>query len=396
MNNFHTESINRLAARWADAVWAISWQFCVLGLIVLVVHWSLRRAAPNWRYWLWQILAIKLLLMPFWTAAAPWKSASNTADAQVIAKPDPPKSVGATAPAAAPKSDVKISRKTPGQPVAPQNELSPQRSQPAVEREVTQPPIPHAPPTNVAAEIQNVDSPQMVSAPAPRKLPNRMTQGNAGAAGSAAALPSVAAPTVGAPQPQLIKSPTLSWQAWLMLAWVGGITWYSGRIIWQGISLGRRLRETIPADSAVIMRVREAATQLEMTQLPDVRVIDLEISPFVCGLWRPRLIIPSGLSQSFTSEQLDLVLLHELAHIRRRDLVWGWIPEVAKVIFFFHPVVHYLCYQIRFERELACDQLAMLTSGRDVATYADTLVRVVGQFSAPDSFRIAAAETPSI
>lgn len=73
MTNFNQQSVNAVAARWAEIIWAVSWQFCILGLIVVMVHWSLRRAAPNWRYWLWQILAIKLLLMPFWTATAPWK-----------------------------------------------------------------------------------------------------------------------------------------------------------------------------------------------------------------------------------------------------------------------------------------------------------------------------------
>src|SRR5215218_3091476 len=84
MSNLDYESINGVAAQWAEIMWTVSWQFCVLGLAVLVVHWSLRRAAPNWRYWLWQILAIKLLLMPFWTAAAPWKWPNAVTDTGAI------------------------------------------------------------------------------------------------------------------------------------------------------------------------------------------------------------------------------------------------------------------------------------------------------------------------
>jgi beta-lactamase regulating signal transducer with metallopeptidase domain len=82
---------------------------------------------------------------------------------------------------------------------------------------------------------------------------------------------------------------------------------------------------------------------------------------------------------------------HELAHIKRRDLVWGWIPEVARMVYFFHPVAHWTAARIRLERELACDQVAMHQSGRGPAEYAQTLVRVLGAGPRTSAFRTSAA-----
>ena len=373
MNSPTVESINAVAARWTEIVWAVSWQFCVLGLVVLVVHWSLRSAAPNWRYWLWQILAVKLLLMPFWTATAPWKIPSKSPATEFIAKSphdDATRVTVSTNPVNA--SEVLPQRSTLGasQVIRPRPPIAKRDSHPSkATGSLTK---------NSPAERTRQVRP-LISDPSPHLAMNRDARPSA---------PSDSDASVLAPQLEATTTQSLSWQAWLMFAWAGGVAWLAGRIVWQGISLSRRLHATEPADSALIQRVREVATRLGMPRIPGICVIDLDVSPFVCGLWRTRLVLPRGLAESFTPEQLDLVLLHELAHVRRRDLAWGWIPEIGRVLFFFHPGVHFVCHQIRFERELACDQLALQSSGNDVATYADTLVRVVGQFSAPDSFRM--------
>jgi beta-lactamase regulating signal transducer with metallopeptidase domain len=73
--------------------------------------------------------------------------------------------------------------------------------------------------------------------------------------------------------------------------------------------------------------------------------------------------------------------LHELAHLKRRDLLWGWTTEIAQLVYFFHPLVWWVGYRLRLERELAGDQLAMAHSGHPPADYAQTLVQVVSHAS---------------
>ena len=61
------------------------------------------------------------------------------------------------------------------------------------------------------------------------------------------------------------------------------------------------------------------------------------------------------------------------------------------MLYFFHPIAHWVSYRIRLERELACDQLAMAVSGKNAADYADTLVRVVSHTSQPSLLQAAVA-----
>jgi hypothetical protein len=65
------EQLNRSSAAWAEAMWAVAWQAVVLIGLVAVVCWMLRWQAPALRYWLWLILAAKLLAMPFWRMELP-------------------------------------------------------------------------------------------------------------------------------------------------------------------------------------------------------------------------------------------------------------------------------------------------------------------------------------
>jgi len=104
---------------------------------------------------------------------------------------------------------------------------------------------------------------------------------------------------------------------------------------------------------------------------------DQNISPFVCGAWRPLLVLPESLAETLAPSQLRQILLHELAHVRRNDLIWGWAPTLVRIVFVFHPVVHWVVYRLRLERELACDQLAITYSENNPGDYANTLVHVV-------------------
>jgi hypothetical protein len=97
-------------------------------------------------------------------------------------------------------------------------------------------------------------------------------------------------------------------------------------------------------------------------------------SPQVVGLWRPTILLP--LEERLSDEDLDLALMHELAHVRRGDLVLGWIPALARALFFFHPLVHLAVREYALCREAACDALVVSRGGTVAKTYGRLLLRL--------------------
>jgi len=81
--------------------------------------------------------------------------------------------------------------------------------------------------------------------------------------------------------------------------------------------------------------------------------------PMAVGYLKPMILLPVGLLSSMPAQQIDAILLHELAHIRRRDYLLNLVQSVIEMLFFYHPATWYLSNQIRLEREQICDDIAL-------------------------------------
>ena len=97
--------------------------------------------------------------------------------------------------------------------------------------------------------------------------------------------------------------------------------------------------------------------------------------PFACGLVRPTIVLPAE-SDDWDIERRRAVLMHELAHIRRRDLLGHTLGRLACAVYWFHPLVWTAARRMRIESERACDDLA-LTCGLRATTYAEHLLDIV-------------------
>jgi carboxyl-terminal processing protease len=107
--------------------------------------------------------------------------------------------------------------------------------------------------------------------------------------------------------------------------------------------------------------------------------------PMTWGAWRPLILIPQG-SQSWTEECLEMVLTHELAHVKRGDFVTGLLGRLACALYWFNPLAWLASVRIRVEQERACDDLA-LSRGLDPAAYARCLLEVLSQAAAAGPLR---------
>lgn len=119
-----------------------------------------------------------------------------------------------------------------------------------------------------------------------------------------------------------------------------------------------------------------AATLLRLS----IRVPDKTGGLGVCtfGLLRPVLVVPMATIAGLSPAHLDAVLLHELAHLQRRDGLWAAIQSVLDCLLFFHPVARWVSGRVRQHRELACDDLAIAT-GLEPSDYARALLCLARQ-----------------
>ena len=145
------------------------------------------------------------------------------------------------------------------------------------------------------------------------------------------------------------------------------------------------------ADGAVVDLVRECSDVLGLRAPPAVKQTDVDGSPLVCGLLRPALLLPASHAERFDKPALRQVVLHELAHLRRLDLLTIWVFHAMRVLYWLHPAAYWIVYRAGLERELACDQLAMRHSGASPAAYARTLIHAAGRSSQPMALTAAGA-----
>jgi uncharacterized protein (TIGR03435 family) len=128
------------------------------------------------------------------------------------------------------------------------------------------------------------------------------------------------------------------------------------------------------------LRIRAAVRNSTLMPMPmdtpiPVRSSRMLIEPGVVGLFRPVLLLPEGISERLTPQQLQTILTHEMCHVRRRDNLTAAIHMLVEALFWFNPVVWWLGRRMIVEREAACDE-AVIASGGDREAYAEALLTV--------------------
>jgi uncharacterized protein (TIGR03435 family) len=126
-------------------------------------------------------------------------------------------------------------------------------------------------------------------------------------------------------------------------------------------------------------RVVRSATPVSLRQLEgsgiEARLSQSKIEPGVVGVFRPVLILPSGILQRLTPQQLDTVVAHELCHVGRRDNLTAALHMAIEAVLWFHPLVWWIGARLVDERERACDE-AVVASGADAGEYAEGILEV--------------------
>ena len=169
-----------------------------------------------------------------------------------------------------------------------------------------------------------------------------------------------------------------SWLPLVVWTWCAGVVFLLGRM---AVRLGgvRRLRSTALATVPAPLRTacHEMASRLGLRVPFGVMASSVVDSPTVIGVLRPVILLPVAALANLSPTQVEAILAHELAHIRRHDYVVNLLQTVVETLLFHHPAVWWVSGRVRAEREHACDDIALAVCGDRVA-YAAALTELEG------------------
>lgn len=181
---------------------------------------------------------------------------------------------------------------------------------------------------------------------------------------------------------------------WIVFLWAAGVCGLAARHFGGWILLRRlKCRAAGPVSHALQGLLDDLLRRMRMTRR--VRLIESAKTaiPLVAGCWRPVLLLPVGALSGLTARELEAILAHELAHIRRHDYLVNVVQTVVETLLFYHPAVWWVSSRIRVEREFCADDLAVAACG-DRELYARALASLAELARAVPRPALAATDGP--
>ena len=162
----------------------------------------------------------------------------------------------------------------------------------------------------------------------------------------------------------------------VLVLWTAGVLLFSLRLLAGWLRVQRLARSAAAAASPESEeRLRRLAERMQLGRAVRLVRSALVEVPTVIGAMRPVILLPLAALSGMNSEQIEMILAHELAHIRRNDYFVNIIQSVIETLFFYHPAVWWVSRQVRIERENCCDDLAVSFCG-DPLRYALALTEL--------------------
>jgi beta-lactamase regulating signal transducer with metallopeptidase domain len=159
----------------------------------------------------------------------------------------------------------------------------------------------------------------------------------------------------------------------LILIWIVGVTMLSLRLLTGWIWIQRLRTHGVSAAAIECQRMStRLARRLHIARAITLLESTLVEVPTVIGWLKPVVLLPASALAALSPQQLEAILAHELAHIRRHDYLVNLLQTLVETLLFYHPAVWWLSRRIRIERENCCDDLAVSLCGDPVA-YANAL-----------------------
>jgi beta-lactamase regulating signal transducer with metallopeptidase domain len=171
----------------------------------------------------------------------------------------------------------------------------------------------------------------------------------------------------------------------LLVVWPAGVILLVLRVLRQNLGFALRVYRTPTMTDPRMLEVLEDCRRMLDIEFPIRLVETREIkSPGLYGFFRPQLLVPEGMAAAFSTRELNYIFLHELAHVKRWDMAVNWLMTGLQILHWFNPLIWAGFARMRAERELACDAL-VLSRVREVETepYGHTIIKLLESFVCP-------------
>lgn len=179
---------------------------------------------------------------------------------------------------------------------------------------------------------------------------------------------------------------TLTWRGALFGIWAIGF-WAGGFVVVaRSFALRRLVKRAETASEELKDALRASARSVGVAGKISVRITEEIQAPALAGLFRPVILLPPSVVAGLSAQELRAVLVHELSHVRRRDVLVNCAQAVLQIVHFFNPFVWLANARIRQLREEAVDEMALVSLGDANDVYPETLVHVARLAISPAKF----------
>ncbi|MEN6335742.1 MAG: M56 family metallopeptidase [Phycisphaerales bacterium] len=317
--NTVVEILNAVGRRFVEFSLPMLIQAGALIVILLVVDAVLRRRVRAvFRYWIWMLVLVKLVLPPSLgspVSVGTWFGEALDVPAASLLEPESPATTESEAGGLSPVISSILSQPDPmiAQPLA-------------------------APPATTRPTM---------------------------ATGTAETQPPVETPVV-----------SLSRQGLLLVIWAAVVSALTLLLVQRAFFVRGLLAQSEAASRDMMRELEECRRRLNLRRRVDLRLSPNATSPAVCGLLRPVILIPQSIAPRLQSHDLQAVLLHELAHVKRGDLWINLVQTLLQIAYFYNPLLWLANAMIRRTREQAVDETVLVAMGETARQYPEILVNI--------------------
>lgn len=164
----------------------------------------------------------------------------------------------------------------------------------------------------------------------------------------------------------------------IFAAWLSGVVFLAGATAFRLFRLRRTLRTRKPvSDGPLLELFEQCRVRLGATRRCRLYLSDDQAGPCVVGILRPAVILPANLPALLERSELEPLLLHELAHVCRRDTAVIWLQYVTQILYWPNPLVWMANQRIRQDREQACDDFVLAATRYRRRDYGAALIKVL-------------------